>query len=55
MSIEPDDADNVLAQAFQSRISTIANMDIIEKIGDGSANRNAIPPFGPLHNVINDV
>jgi hypothetical protein len=54
MSIEPDDADNVLAQTFQSRLSTIANADVIEKICDGSANSNAIPRFGPLHDVTND-
>jgi hypothetical protein len=47
MSVEPDDTNNVLTQEFQSGISAIANVDIIEKISDGSANSSAIPLFGP--------
>ena len=55
MSVEPDDTNDVLTQAFQSGISAIANADIIEKISDGSANSSAIPLFGPLQDVTNDV
>ena len=55
MSVEPDDTNNVLTRAFQSDLSAIADADIIEKISDGSANSSAIPLFGPLQDVTNDV